>query len=264
MMDVAVLLMLGVFAGVLSGMLGIGGGQVLVPILLIVLASSVPPEFLMKTVLATSLATIPFTGLLATYKQNKLGNVDFSVVKRMTLGVVVGALLGGLVAPYVPAVALKLVFALFALYVGVQMLLGKQPKLNVTFSARTSSIAGAMTGAISSWVGIGGGTVLVPFLLSVGVQLKRSVGISSAVGVVVALAASVGYALSAHLQAVVLPGQWGYVHIEALMGIVAGSLLGVPLGVALCQRVNAVLIKKIFALTLLIAGVKIAASALGY
>ena len=263
-MDIGIFMAVGLFAGVLSGMLGIGGGQVLVPCLLAVLASKVPEAYLMKTVLATSLATIPFTGGWAAYQQSRDGNVDLSKVKKLALGVVVGALAGGLAAPYVSAVFLKGLFAVFALYVGIQMIIGKQPSLSsAEFNHRNGAIAGASTGALSSWVGIGGGAVVVPFLLAVGEPVKKATGISSAVGVVVAAAATVGYAWSAHAQGVDLPGQWGFVHATALTAIVAGSFFGVLGGIKLAKKVNALLLKRLFAITLLAAGTKMIWSLLG-
>lgn len=256
-MDIAIFMAVGLFAGVLSGMLGIGGGQVLVPCLLAVLAGTVPEPYLMKTVLATSLATIPFTGGWATYQQSRDGNVDLGKVKKLTLGVVVGALIGGIAAPYLSAIFLKGLFCAFAAYVGIQMLVGKQPKFNAEFNQRNGALAGTATGALSSWVGIGGGAVIVPFLLAVGEPVKKATGISSAVGVVVAMSATVGYAWSAHLQGIHLPGQWGFVNTTALAWIVSGSFFGVLIGVKLAKKVPATALKRIFAITLLSAGAKI-------
>jgi uncharacterized membrane protein YfcA len=252
----------GLVAGVLSGMLGIGGGQVLVPCLLAALAGSVPEPFLMKTALATSLATIPFTGGWAAYQQSREGNVDPSKVSKLAFGVVAGALLGGLAAPYVPASVLKGLFSVFALYVGAQMIIGRQPKFSAEFNRRNGAVAGAATGALSSWVGIGGGAVVVPFLLAVGEPVKKAAGISSAVGVVVAAAATAGYGWSARAQAVSLPNQWGFVHLPALASIVAASFFGVLIGIKLARRVDALMLKRMFAITLLAAGAKMAWSLL--
>ena len=262
-MDIGIFMAVGLFAGVLSGMLGIGGGQVLVPCLLAVLAGSVPEPYLMKTVLATSLATIPFTGGWAAYQQSRDGNVDLAKVRKLAFGVVAGALLGGLAAPFVPSPFLKGLFSVFAFYVGIQMIIGKQPKFNAEFNDRNGAVAGAATGALSSWVGIGGGAVVVPFLLAVGEPVKKATGISSAVGVVVATAATAGYAWSAHAQAVHLPSQWGFIHLPALASVVVASFFGVLVGIRLARKVNALILKRMFAITLLAAGAKMAWSLLG-
>ena len=131
------------------------------------------------------------------------------------------------------------------------MLLNLQPRLPVAFSTRSATIAGAVTGALSSWVGIGGGTIVVPFLASTGEEMKRAIGISSAVGVVVAVFASLGYALSAWRLGTSFPGRWGYVHLGAFASIVPASMLGAYIGVRLGVFVSAPLLKKIFAVLLL-------------
>ncbi len=243
------LVIAGLTAGILSGLLGIGGGLVLVPSLLM-LSSELGADAA-KVALATSLATIPFTGGWAAFQQSRLGNVDFGKVKKLSAGVAVGAVLGSCSAALVPDVALKVVFVVFAAYVGVQMLLNLQPRFPVAFSTRSATIAGAVTGALSSWVGIGGGTIVVPFLASTGEDMKRAVGISSAVGVVVAVFASLGYALSAWRLGTSFPGRWGYVHLGAFASIVPASMLGAYIGVRLGVFVSAPLLKKIFAVLLL-------------
>lgn len=256
----AVFIGVGVFAGILSAMLGIGGGQVLVPCLLVALGTSVPGDYLMKTVLATSLATIPFTGGFAAYQQYRAGNVDFSKVRKLAVGVIVGALAGGLAAPFVRAGILKGLFVAFAFYIGLQMLVGRHPKFKSSFNARSATVAGTITGAFSSWIGIGGGAIVVPYLLAVGTEVKKATGISSAVGVVVAASASAGYAWAAHLQDISLPNQWGFIHGPAFAGIVTGSVFGVLIGMRLAKIAPAPVIKRLFAITLLAAGAKMLSS----
>ncbi len=185
--------------------------------------------------------------------------MDWLKVKQLAFGVVVGALVGGVGAPYVSASLLKGLFALFAAYVGLQMLAGRQPKIKAEFNAKSAAAAGAATGALSSWVGIGGGALIVPFLLGIGAPVKQATGISSAIGVPVALAASLGYAWSAPAQGVDLPGQLGFVHLAAAC-IVSTSLIGVFLGVKWAQKVPALALKRFFALTLLAAGAKMLVS----
>ncbi len=255
-MELALFVAIGGVAGILSAMLGIGGGQVLVPCLVAILTAKLPPDLMMKVVLATSLATIPFTGAWAAYQQRKAGNVDFTKVAKVSLGVVFGALGGGYAAPFVPGTFLRGLFCFFAFYVGGQMLAGRHPKFKASFSSRSAVAAGAITGALSSWVGIGGGAIIVPYLLSVGEEVKKATGISSAVGVVVAAAASAGYAFAAHAQGIHEPGLLGFVHISAFLGIVTGSFFGVLIGMRLAAKAPAALIKRIFAVTLLASGAK--------
>lgn len=247
----------GLIAGILSGLLGIGGGIVLVPALLFILAGYVPPELLMKVALATSLATIPFTSAFATLQQHKAGNSNFGKVKQLVGGVAVGGVLGGITASMMPGTVLKAVFCLFALYVGTQMFLNKQPKFKLSFNPRSAAGAGVVTGAMSSWVGIGGGNILVPFLNSTGEDMKKAAGITSPVAVVVAIFASAGYAIAASQMSMHVAGVYGFVHFAAFALIVATSLIGVFFGVRLAGKVSALTLKRVFAVLLLATGTKI-------
>lgn len=253
-MEYAIFIGLGVVAGVLSGMIGIGGGVVLVPALSVVLAAVVPPEHLLKTAIATSLASIIFTGAWAAWRQWRAGMMDVQKVAWLSGGTAAGSLFGGLLAPHVPADVLRGLFGVFALYVGLQMLLGLQPRFKIEFNRKTGIAAGVATGAASSWIGIGGGSFIVPFLNSVGESHVKIAGTSSGVSVVVAFFATAGYALTAHLQGVELAHQIGYVNIPALLGIVVGSLAGVLVGIRVARWSSAAAVKRVFAVILLVEG----------
>jgi uncharacterized membrane protein YfcA len=249
------MMLIGLVAGVLSGLLGIGGGLVLVPGLLVL--QSLSGSDATAVALATSLATIAFTGSWSAYQQHRLGNVDIDKVKKLSAGVAVGAVLGGYTAALMPGTVLKIVFCVFAFYVAGQMWLGAQPRMDIEFNTRSAAGAGLATGALSSWVGIGGGTIVVPFLTSTGEPVKKAIGISSAVGVPVAVFASLGFAWSAWRSGVSVPGRWGFVDLTALVGIVPASLLGSYGGVRLGNRVRAPVLKKIFAVILSLSAAKI-------
>lgn len=250
--------LVGLIAGVLSGLLGIGGGLVLVPSLLFLLHTA--GDEATAVALATSLASIVFTGAWSAYQQHRLGNVDFDKVMKLSVGVAIGAVAGGFTAPLIPGTTLKVIFCVFALYVAAQMLLALQPRFNLQFTARSALGAGVITGALSSWVGIGGGTIVVPFLTSTGESVKKAIAISSAVGVSVAVFASLGFAWSAWHTGVSVPGRWGFIDLQALSGIVPASLVGSYLGVRLGKRIQAPVLKKIFAVVLLLSVAKILTS----
>ena len=263
MSEASLLLMaVGLCAGVLSGLLGIGGGIILVPALFFVLSASLPVEMVMKVALATSLATIPFTSAFASWQQYKAGNSDYVKVKQLAVGVAVGGIVGGVSAAMVSSTLLKAIFCIFALYVGMQMLIGAQPRLKVTFNRTSAMMAGLITGAMSSWVGIGGGNILVPFLSSTGETIKKAAGITSPIGVVVAIFASLGFAASAVNNPTNLPGLLGFVHVAGFFAIVSTSLVGVFFGVKLSDKVPAAVLKKIFAVLLLGTGLKLSWSLL--
>lgn len=246
----------GLFAGFLAGLFGIGGGIILVPALGFILFSSVPPEHLMRVCLATSLATIVFSSTFAAWQQHRAGNCDWSKVRQLSVGVAIGATLGGLIAANMPELVLRTLFATFATYVGVQMWFAFQPKIPVTFNSRSALVAGSITGAMSSWVGIGGGNILVPYLLSTGVGIKKAAGITSPVGVVVALFATLGYAISASNNPPQVPGAIGFVVGSAFLTIVSTSFLGIFLGLRLSNVLPGHQIKRAFAVLLLLTGIR--------
>jgi uncharacterized protein len=251
----ALMIVVGLVAGVLSGLLGIGGGLVLVPALLVLQANQGSQAT--AVALATSLATIAFTGAWSAYQQYRIGNVDLGKVKKLSAGVALGAIFGGFTTALMPGMVLKVVFCVFATYVAAQMWFGAQPRMDIEFTTRSAAGAGLATGALSSWVGIGGGTIVVPFLTSAGEPLKKAIGISSAVGVPVAVFASLGFAWSAWRSGVSAPGRWGFIDLTALASIVPASLVGSYVGVRMGARVSAPALKKIFAVVLLLSVAKI-------
>ena len=249
------MMLVGSIAGVLSGLLGIGGGLVLVPSLLML--QHTQGSQATAVALATSLACIAFTGAWSAYQQHRLGNVDLAKVKKLSVGVAFGAIFGGFTAALMPGSVLKVIFCIFATYVAVQMLLEIQPRFSIEFTNRSAAGAGLATGALSSWVGIGGGTIVVPFLTSTGEPVKKAIGISSAVGVPVAVFASLGFAWSAWRSGVDAPGRLGFIDWTALISLVPASLVGSFVGVRLGTRIGAPLLKKIFAAILLLSAAKL-------
>lgn len=262
-LDLGIYVSLGLFAGLLAGLIGLGGGVVLVPALAVIFAYQLPAFAIMKTALATSLASIIFTSAWAAWKQYRAGMIDLQKVKILAPSSAAGSLLGGLTAPYVPGDSLKAIFCIFALYVGSQMLSSGNLRFNLRFTTRSGVLAGGFSGAASSWVGIGGGSFIIPYLNSVREPHEKIVGTTSAVSVVLAIFATVGYALGAYAQHADLPNQIGYINLPALAGIVSGSAFGVPIGLYLAKRTSAIAIKRIFAIILLVECVRLALSLTG-
>lgn len=254
------LLVIGLATGVLSGLLGVGGGLVLVPALLFLLHGLVPDSVLMKSALATSLAVIVFSGSWAAWLQAKAGNFDARMAALLSGGAAVGALIGSMLTAFAPETFLKVFFIVFVIYVAAQMLWPKMPKFGFAFTPKTATVAGFVVGTISSLVGVAGGTLLVPYLTMCNVDMKKAIGVATAVGVSLAAAASVGYYLSARSAGVDIAGSLGYVKLDVLAALVATCMAGSIVGVSLNKRVNAAMLKKIFAVLLLGTAIKMIAS----
>lgn len=257
MMDPALLAAyggLGLVVGFVAGLLGVGGGLIIVPVLIFMLhgqglAAGLEPQL----ALGTSLASILFTSLSSVRAHHRHGAVEWPLVRRITPGIVAGTLIGALLAAQVSATVLKLFFIVFLFYAATQMWLDFKPAPHRGLPGRAgTALAGSVIGAVSSWVGIGGGTLSVPFMLWHNVTLHRAIATSSAIGFPIAVAGATGYVLSGwHVQG--LPaGSLGFVYLPALAGIVLGSVLTAPLGARTAHRMPIRPLKKVFALLLFV------------
>ena len=257
-LEFVLFLLTGAFAGILSGLLGVGGGMVIVPILLLLLGQHhFPPAQLMHVALGTSLATIILTSLASARAHHGHGNVNWQVVRRITPGIIAGTLFGAWLAARMHANSLKIVFVIFVFYVGTQLLLDFCPPPSRTLPGKAKlSAAGGLIGMISSLVGIGGGTMTVPFLVCCKCHMREAVGTSSAVGFPIAVAGTIGYIAAGMQVAGLPPYSLGFVYLPAVAGITMASMLTAPIGAKMAQTLPVPLLKKLFALLLYGLGLK--------
>lgn len=253
---VSVLLMysaVGGVAGVLAGLLGIGGGLVIVPMLVYCLTlQGISNQTIMHLALGTSMASIMFTAVSSFWAHHRRGAVRWIVVRRIVLGIFVGTFLGACVASHLSTRFLKGFFVVFLYYVALQMLFGKKPKPSRQLPQRVGMFGvGNVIGAVSSLVGIGGGTLSVPFMVWCNIPLHQAIGTSAAIGFPIAVAGTLGYIYSGF--AADLPyGALGYVYLPALLGIIVASVLTAPLGVRLAHSLPVDKLKRVFAVLLLV------------
>ncbi|QNP48977.1 sulfite exporter TauE/SafE family protein [Diaphorobacter aerolatus] len=148
---------LGVGAGLLAGMLGVGGGQVVVPGLLYLFhVNHFPEQHLVHLALGTSLATIAVTSLSSAWSHYRLGSIDIPLARRMAPGIVVGAVIGGLMAGLFPSHALKIGFGVFLILLGVQMAFALKPRPGRDLPGSLGlSMVSAAIGWVSAIVGVG-------------------------------------------------------------------------------------------------------------
>lgn len=257
-MEILPYLLLGAFAGVLAGLLGVGGGLVIVPALAYLLpARGVAPEVVMHLALGTSLATIVLTSISSVAAHHRRGGVQWKVFGRLTPGVLIGAFLGAGVADALPAEPLRLAFGVFALLVALQLgLAAKPPPQRELPGPAGMGLAGGTIGAVSAIVGIGGGSLTVPFLAWCNVPMRVAVATSAAVGLPIAVAGALGYALMGLGHPSLPPGALGYVYLPALLGIALASVLCAPVGARLAHAVPAPALKRFFAVFLAFIGLR--------
>lgn len=242
--------LLGMVAGILAGLLGVGGGLVLVAALAFLLPRyGVPPEAAMHAALASSLASIMLTAASSAYAHHGRGSVLWPTVAWMVPGLLLGGWLGSGVAVELDGQVLRLAVAIYCLVAAAQLLFGGTRAGGGSTAAPVGlpmSLAGGGIGALSAVVGIGGGSMTVPLLVWRGVAPVRAVGTSSACGVAIGLASALGYALHAPVGA--LPQfAIGYVYLPAAVGVALASVLAAPYGMRLAHRISGRALKRVFA-----------------
>ncbi len=257
-MEYLLYLATGLFTGLLSGLLGVGGGLIMVPVLSFIFAGlGFPSVYIMHMALGTSLAVIIATSVASSRAHHSHKNVDWSIVKNIALGIMLGAFFGSLVAAKFNASLLKVLFAIYTFVVAFQILSDYAPNPARILPRRPAlNCIGIIIGWISSFVGIGGGTLSVPFLVYCNVHTKRAIGTSSAIGLPIALAGAIGYVASG-LHFSNLPSQsLGFVYLPAFTIIALASLISAPMGAVLVQKLSVKKLKKIFAVLLIAIGCK--------
>lgn len=259
-------LLLGACAGVLAGLLGIGGGLVLVGALAWLLPTQgVPADAAMHVALASSLASIVLTAAASARAHHRRGSVLWPTVAWMVPGVLLGGVLGSRFAIALDDEVLRWCVAGYCFLIAAQMLLSK-PHVDAGPVAAPRgpgyTLAGSGIGIVSAIVGIGGGSLTVPLLVWRGVSPVRAVGTSSACGIFIGIGSALGYALQAPAGAVDLPGAFGYVYLPAALGVALASVFAAPYGTRLAHALSGQALKRVFAAFLLLVGMAFAYSAL--
>lgn len=251
------LLSLGAVVGLLAGMLGVGGGTVIVPVMLVLLSArpEIPASSVMHVALATSLATIMFTSVSSVLAHHRRRAVLWPVAFRLVPGLLIGVLAGSVVSAQLSSSVLKTIFAVFLLVIAAHLCFGGQPAPHRQLPKFLGlSVAGFVIGEISALVGIAGGTMTVPFLAWCNVAIRNAVATSAACGFPIAAGGTLGYVISGWHEN--LPMSTGYVYWPAVLSIASLSLLFAPLGAKLAHTLPVDVLRKVFAVFLAAIGVK--------
>ena len=259
MIDLAILMLTGGIAGVLAGLLGIGGGVIIVPVLVFVFQyQGVDPSIIMHAAIGTSLATITFTSISSIRTHQAHGAILWSVFKQMVTGILIGALIGAALADALPSETLKLLFAPFMIAVAIQFALDRPPKPHRQLPGKVGMLAaGGIVGTLSSLLGIGGGALNVPFMAWCNVPVRKAVATSAAIGFPIALSGSIGFIISGWNNAALPDWSLGYISIPTVLGIVVASALAAPFGARLTHKISSTALKRVFAVLLIILAIKL-------
>ncbi len=252
-MEFLLYLVLGCFAGLAAGLFGIGGGLIIVPVLVYSLAAQgVDPAVLTHMAVGTSLATIIFTSLNAIRTHHRKGAVRWSIVLWMSLGILVGAALGGVTAGALKGPLLQKIIGVFAILMAIQLGLNLQPRSRREVPGQAGlGLAGTLIGWASAIFGIGGGSLTVPFLVWRSVPMQQAVATAAACGLPTAVSGAISFVWVGWHHADLPPWSLGFVYLPALSGIVATSMYFAGLGARLAHRLSPLVLKRLFALLLL-------------
>jgi uncharacterized membrane protein YfcA len=244
--------LIGAVIGFLAGLLGIGGGMSLVPVLAALFnAQGLSTDHTVHLALATAMASVVFTSSSSVRAHHRLGAVDWSIVRRMAPGMVVGSLLSALAAGWLPQRVLALGFALIVYGGATQILLGRKPAPGRQLPGQLAlTLLGLVIGVICGLVSAGGAFLTVPLMLAWGVVVHRAIGTAAAIGVPVAAVGMLGYIISGWQVAGLPDYTLGFVYLPALLALVAASVLTAPYGARLAQRLPVATLKRVFALLL--------------
>jgi len=251
-------LALGSFVGFFAGLLGIGGGAAMVPVLAFIYAAKgFDAGHVVHLALGTSMATILFTSVSSVRAHHGHGAVNWAAVKRMAPGIVIGTFGGALLASVLDVRLLAVVFTLLIYYISWQMFFGKKPEAGALPMTTTGlNLSAALIGVISSLTATGGAALVVAWLVKRGMRIHEAIGTAAAVGWPLAAAGTAGYVLTGLGRSNMPEYSLGFVYLPALAGIVIASMLLAPLGAKLAHRTPGPLLKKIFAALLFVLATK--------
>jgi uncharacterized membrane protein YfcA len=250
----------GCVAGVLAGLFGIGGGIVIVPVLEAALGFlGVDPAIRMHVAVATSLATIIPTSISSTLAHHRRKSVDFDIVRRWAVFVLIGALLGAWIASLVHSRVLALVFATLALTVAAKMVLLPETRNLASDVPRgpLMPVIPTAIGCFSSMMGIGGGTFSVMTLSLFNVPIHRAVGTAALFGLIISLPATVGFVVTGWTDLRLPAGNLGYVSLVGFAMIAPATVLMAPLGARIAHGLSQKRLGVLFGVFLLLVSVRL-------
>ncbi len=253
-MDFVYYILIGVLAGTASGLLGVGGGMIVVPLLALTFTNiGMPNQFIMHVAAGTSLASMIITTASSSWSHNRRGGVRWDYFKCMVPGIIIGVVVGAIVAHFLTTEVLSIIFAIFLFAISIRMFFLVQPqsKTDKKPSSMITNIVSFLVGGKSGLLGVGGGAITVPFLVSCHLPMKQATGTSAICGFLIAIVGSITVALTGLHTTCPVPWTSGYVYWPAFFGVAIGSVIFAQVGAALSHRLPTNTLKRIFALFLL-------------
>jgi uncharacterized protein len=249
----------GCFAGFIAGLLGVGGGIIIVPVLFFVFQMiGVSPENAMPIATATSLATMVFTSLSSVRAHIKMRNVDLALLKTLAPFVILGVLAGSVIVTQINGLWLSGLFGCIAIMAALNMILraGAKPLASELPGTLGKGLIATTIGFFSVMIGIGGGTLTVPSLTAFNYPVHKAVGTAAAVGLLIAFPGALSLLIIGQTTADAPPLTYGLVSLLACFFLVPLTVFFAPVGARVSAYLDAKLLKRIFAVSLIITGLR--------
>ncbi len=246
--------LLGALAGLSSGILGLGGGVIIVPALLLSFSwQGLSEHYTMHMAVATSLMTIIVTSLTSSYAHHRRGNVNWHLVKKLAPGLIIGSSLGAIMATMLASKLLQQLFALYIIFVGVKIWLPNAIHQHSAFLKNSALISfGGVAGMISALVGIGGGTIIIPYLLMAKQSIRQAIATSVVCSLPISIAAVAGFFI---MEKVHVEGMTTYIYWPAFLGIISTSSFFAILGVKIANNLPLLVLRQLFSVVLIVGAV---------
>jgi uncharacterized membrane protein YfcA len=248
----------GAIVGFLAGLLGIGGGMTLVPVLsALFVAQALTPDHTVHLALGTAMASIVFTSSASVREHHRHAAVDWQVVRRIVPGMLLGALLSTAASGWIAQRTLALAFATIVFAGATQILVNRKPSAHASMPAAPVVFGvGTLIGIISGLVSAGGTFLTVPFMLYSGVRMHTAIGTGAAIGIPVAIVGTIGYVVSGWRVESLPAWSVGFVYLPALALLVAGSVVTAPMGARYAHKLPVATLRRVFACLLYVLALK--------
>jgi len=240
---------IGAAVGFFAGMLGIGGGALMIPLLVWLFeAQGLPREHLLHLAVGTGMATILFTSVSSMRAHARRGGVRWDIVKRITPGILAGGLAGSAIASSLPRFAFAVIFVTTVYAAALNLFLERKPHPSRTLPGAVGlSAVGAAISGISAFAAVGGAFLTVPFMVWCNVPMLAAIGTAAAIGFPIAAAGTIGYAAIGLGQPGLPAWSVGYVFLPALAGVTVASMSLAPVGATVAHRLPTKVLRRIFA-----------------
>lgn len=252
-------LAVGAFVGFFAGMLGIGGGAMMIPLLVLLFErQGLPREHLLHLAVGTGMATIIFTSMSSVVAHARRGVVRWDIARRVTPGILVGGLAGAWIAKFFSTFGLAVFFALLVYALALNMLLDRKPKPSRQLPGPAGlSAAGFAISFLSAMVAIGGAAMTVPLMVLCNVPVLQAVATAAAIGFPIAVAGTIGYVATGWGDPLLPAATLGYVFLPALAGVSIASMALAPLGAKAAHSLPTRRLKQVFAVLLMVSATRL-------